>query len=254
MVDRAKRVALVGDSTLAGVRWYTNSQHALTGSTFLLDVESCRRLIGQSCRGREGRAPPNAVRAIEAIDGKVDVVVVMTGYNDWYTTFEDAFEQVVAAARAKGAHSIVWLTYREGSRYSNPTGGTSQTGGFKVQNQILREKVASSAYNDVWIADWSAYTASNAQWFTSDGVHFTIAGAYGAADYISRAVASLSREPCPTPWAVGGAVENPCSWPDGHAGEVDPLALYQGNPNDVHCYEVGADRHLECRVDPKLAH
>ncbi len=254
VADTARRVLLMGDSTLAGVRWYTNSQHALGGSSFLLDAESCRRLVGSSCRGREGRTPPNAVNAINAVSEPIDVLVVMTGYNDWHANFSTAFDQVVAAARAKGADEIVWLTYREGVTYSNPTGGGSQAAGFRIQNQILRDKVASGAYPDVTIADWSAYTAARSTWFTSDGVHFTISGAYGAADYISRAVASLHGEPCPAPRTPGGVVDSPCPWPDAIAGQIDPLALYAGNPGEVHCYQVGTDRHLECRGDPKLAH
>ena len=31
------------------------------------------------------------------------------------------------------------------------------------------------------------------------------------------------------------------------------MTLYAGNPNDVHCYEVGTDHHINCRVDPKLS-
>ncbi len=253
VADTAKRVLLMGDSTLAGVRWYTNSQHALSGSNFVLDAESCRRLVGSSCRGREGRRPANAIDAIGNHD-PFDVLVVMTGYNDWYSSFPAAFDQVVTAARAKGAHQIVWLTYRERSTYANPTGGTSQAEGFAIQNQAIRDKIASGAFPDVVLLDWNAYTANRTDWFTADGVHFTIRGAYGAADYIARAVASLHGEPCPAPWTIGGAVEVPCSSPDLHADVVDPLAIHAGNPNDIHCYEVGTDRHVECRVDPKLAH
>ncbi len=253
VADTARRVLLMGDSTLAGVRWYTKSQHALSGSTFLLDAESCRRLVGTSCRGREGRRPPNAVDAIGSHD-PFDVLVVMTGYNDWYADFPTAFDRTVAAARAKGASTIVWLTYRERSTYTNPTGGTSQAEGFAIQNQVIRDKIASGAFPDVVLLDWNAYTANRTDWFTADGVHFTIRGAYGAADYIARAVASLHGEPCPAPWTVGGVVEVPCSSPDLHADVVDPLAVHAGNPNDIHCYEVGADRHVECRVDPKLVH
>jgi hypothetical protein len=254
VADTSRRVVLMGDSTLAGVRWYTNSQHALGGSSFVLDAESCRRLVGSSCRGREGRQPPNAVNAIGAVPGAFDVLVVMTGYNDWYTSFPGAFDQVVAAARAKGATRIIWLTYRERTTYANPTGGTSQAEGYRIQNQTIRDKIASGAYDDVTLLDWNTYTAARDDWFTSDGVHFTIAGAYGAADYISRAVSSLHGEPCPAPWTPGAAIESPCAWPDTRVGVVDPITLYAGNPNDVHCYEVGTDRHVECRVDPKLAH
>jgi hypothetical protein len=148
----------------------------------------------------------------------------------------------------------VWLTYRERSTYTNPTGGTSQAEGFAIQNRIIRDKIASGAYPDVVALDWNAYTANHDDWFTSDGIHLTIRGSYGVADYISRAVASLHGEPCPAPWTVGGAIEAPCSWPDDRIGVVDPLAVYAGNPNDIHCYQVGDDRHVECKVDPKLAH
>jgi hypothetical protein len=252
--DTNRRVLLMGDSTLAGVRWYTNSQRALGGSSFVLDAESCRRLIGVSCRGREGRRPPNAIDAVTSIDGSIDVLVVMTGYNDWHTDFPIAFDRLVAAARAKGATRIVWMTYRERATYSNPSDGAAQAEGYRIQNQTIRDKIASGSYPDVTLLDWSAYTADRDDWFTSDGVHFTLAGAYGAADYISRAVASLHREPCPAPWTPGAPIESPCAWPDSRAGVVDPITLYAGNPNDVHCYEVGAERQVACRIDPKLAH
>lgn len=253
VADTDRRVYLIGDSTLAGVRWYTNSRQALRGSSFVLDAESCRRLVGASCRGREGRTPPNAVSAIDALTAPVDVVVVMTGYNDWHASFSDAFDQVVAAARNKGAQRIVWLTYREDVGYNNPSNGGAQAESFRIQNSILRENVASGAYGDVVIADWDAYTEGRTDWFTSDGVHFTIRGAYGAADYISRVVSSLHGEPCPAPWTPGGSIDTPCPSPDTRPGVVDPVALHAGNLGDVHCYQVGVDRHVECRTDPKLA-
>jgi hypothetical protein len=256
VVDRARRVLLLGDSTLAGVRWYSNSQRALGGGTFVLETESCRRLIGTSCRGREGRLPPNAIDALRAAanrsDAPFDVVVVMTGYNDWHTTFTSAFERLVAEARAAGAQQIVWLTYRERTAYLNPTGGTPQDRGYAIQNQILREMVMSGRYPDVVVADWNEYTTDRPTWTTTDGVHLTVRGSYGVADYISRHIAAANGEPCSSPRIPGGPLDTPCPNPDDAPLVVDPLELYSGNPNDVHCYEVGADRHTECRVDPRL--
>lgn len=252
--DLDRRVLLVGDSTLAGLRWYANSRQALAGSSFALDAESCRRLVGRSCHGREGRQPSNVIEALAAAQGPVEVVVVMAGYNDWYSTFPTAFDEVVAAARATGAERIVWLTYRERSTYRNPVGGVPQAESFRIQNQVLRAKVASGAFGDVTLLDWNAATEDRDEWFTSDGVHLTLAGAYGAADMIARAVSSLDREPCHAPSERGGSAPAPCPWPDRGPGVTDPIGLYAGNPNDVHCYEVGADRHVECRVDPKLSH
>ncbi len=245
------KVLLVGDSTLAGVRWYANSAHALSGGDYTLEVESCRKLLGLSCFGREGRRPPNAVEAINAASSSYDVVVIMTGYNDWYTVMPDAFEQVVTAARAKGAKRIFWLTYREGTSYKQPGTGRLTNSSYASANLTLRQKVASGRYPDVRLADWSEYTAQSPSWFTADGVHFTIGGAYGAADYISRLVANDRGAPCPAPWTVGAAIESVCSHPDAHTA-VPALTLYEGNPNEIHCYEVGDDRHVECKVDPKL--
>jgi hypothetical protein len=253
--DRDRRVLMVGDSTLAGVRWYTNSQRALGGSTFVLDAESCRRLVGTSCRGREGRVPSNAVDAIEAatVPGRpFDTVVVMTGYNDWYTNFDVALQRVVGAARAAGAREIVWLTYRERTAYLNPTGGTPQDRGYRIQNELLRAAVASGAYPDLVIGDWNGYTSERPTWVTPDGVHLTVRGSYGVADYVSRIIAHESGEPCPSPWTVNGALDTPCPHPDDRPLTADPLELYAGNPNEIHCYEVGTDRHTECRVDPRL--
>ena len=80
-----------------------------------------------------------------------------------------------------------------------------RTQGFRQQNEILRQKVASGAYPDVRLLDYNTYTAPTTGWFTKDGVHFTLAGAYGTADYISRQIAFGHREPCPAPWTPGEA-------------------------------------------------
>ena len=249
--DVDRRVLLVGDSTLAGVRWYQHSQQALQGATFVLDAESCRRLSGASCRGREARVPDNAVDAIRGRGGPFDVVVVMTGYNDWYTEFGRGFDQVVAAARSVGATEVVWLTYRERSDYRNPTGGASQLASFQAANADLRARVASGAWPDVSIADWNAYTSGpeSDAWFTSDGIHLTLAGSYGVADFISRTIAARHGEPCPGP---DGSASAPCTSPGAGTPLVDTMTLYHGDAADVHCYEVGTDRHVECRRDPKL--
>ena len=49
----AKHVSLIGDSTLAGVRW-NNTWGTIGAYNYVFDAESCRRTIGASCKGREG--------------------------------------------------------------------------------------------------------------------------------------------------------------------------------------------------------
>ncbi|MGH9134284.1 MAG: GDSL-type esterase/lipase family protein [Ilumatobacteraceae bacterium] len=223
-IEPPARTLLVGDSTLAGVRWYGTTE-ALLGYPYVLTAESCRRLATASCRGREGYTPTNAVNAIRNASGTFGAVVIMAGYDDWWTVFPSSFDQVVAAARAKGARTIVWLTYREGVGYVNPS-GVSANEAFVRNNQTLREKVASGAFPDVVLADWHSYTENTSGWLAGDGIHLTLAGSYGAADYISRVLAHLQDRACPMPWVVGGQVDDPCPDPDTHAPVADIMSLY----------------------------
>ncbi len=140
---------LVGDSTLLAVGSY-GTLHALQGFDAVYEAASCRTLGVPSC----GQNPvPNSVATINAVSGRVDAVVIMAGYDEWWTTFPDSFEAVNAAARAKGARRIIWLTYREGVGYKMP-GGISANEAFVKNNQTLRDKVASGANPDVVLADW----------------------------------------------------------------------------------------------------
>jgi len=224
-VQPPARALLVGDSTLAGVRWYGTTE-ALLGYPYVLTAESCRRLATASCRGREGYTPTNAVTAIRNASGSFGTVVIMAGYDDWWTVFSSSFDQVVAAARAKGARTILWLTFREGVGYVNPS-GVSANVAFVKNNEILREKVASGQFPDVVLADWHSYTATTSGWLAGDGIHLTLAGSYGAADYISRYLAHLENRACPMPWVEGAAVDNPCPQPDAHGPVGDILSLYR---------------------------
>lgn len=64
------RIGLIGDSSLAGVRWY-GTYGNLASYNYRFNAESCRRTIDASCRGREGFAPYNAVRILRhhGVDG-----------------------------------------------------------------------------------------------------------------------------------------------------------------------------------------
>ena len=78
----APHISLIGDSTLAGVRWYAD-YGALERFNFVFSAESCRRTIEQSCISREGYRSANVIAAMRALDGELgEVLVVMSGYND----------------------------------------------------------------------------------------------------------------------------------------------------------------------------
>lgn len=229
------RVLLIGDSTLLAVRRY-NAFDALRGFEYVFDAESCRTLGIPSC-GEEPK-PPNSVEAIAAADGTFDIVVIMAGYDEWWTSFPSSFDEVVEASRAKGASHVIWLTFREGVGYTAPDGATANEA-FVKNNVTLRQNVASGRYPDVVIADWFEYTKSpdvESEWLSKDGIHLTQNGAFAVADYISRTIAHLEGKPCPMPWttenrtsenpSADGLTDTPCPAPDQHAPVADIRSLY----------------------------
>src|SRR4051812_24639538 len=140
------RVLLIGDSTLLAIDHY-DAYRALQGFDYVFDAKSCRTLGIPSCGKRP--LPPNAVEAINKSDGSFDDVVIMAGYDEWWTSFSRSFDKVVAAARAKGAHTIIWLTYSEGVPFKLLTGEGADAAFIKT-NETLRDKIASGTFPDVF--------------------------------------------------------------------------------------------------------
>jgi hypothetical protein len=219
---RQLRVLLIGDSTLLAVRRY-GAFRALGGFQYVFDAESCRTLGIPSCG--DAPIPPNSVEAIIAAEGQFDIVVIMAGYDEWWTSFPQSFDEVVSASRSKGASRIIWLNYREGVGYTAPDGATANEA-FVTNNRTLRAKVASGENRDVELADWFGYTEVERGWLAEDGIHLTETGALAVADYISRTVAHLEGLPCPAPWEPGGPIDDPCPAPDDHDPVGDVHELY----------------------------
>ena len=215
------RVLIVGDSTLAAVRFIPGAPAAMRGFDPVLDAEPCRRLVYPSCLSNTtDRVPNTAYEAITTTPGWVDAVVIMTGYNDWFDDFGYLFDTIVRAARAKGARQIVWLTYSEGGQ--SPTANRA----YQLNNSDLRRVAAQPAYSDVQVADWNAYNHRGDNWVWPDGIHLTNRGAFGLADYFSRWLAHLEGRPCAAPWTGGGPLDDPCPNPDGTGIAADIRSVY----------------------------
>ena len=220
-VRRNARVLMVGDSTLAGLAVYTASQQAFLGLDPLLDPASCRRLLRPSCLSdTTGLIPNTAVEAIRDTPGTVDVVVIKTGYNDWFSDFPKEFDAVVQMSRAKGAHTIIWMTYNE----AIPRDRARRA--YQENNIDLRWLVPLPQYSDVILADWQAYSDARQDWFF-DGTHTTPSGSYAIADYISRWIAAVEHRPCPKPQFVGAPIGPRCPTPDATGPVPDPVGLYR---------------------------
>jgi hypothetical protein len=221
VVPAVPRVLLIGDSTLLAVQQY-DALGALLGMDPVYEAASCRALAQPSC---SDDPPPNSVDVLTSAEGTFDVVVVMAGYDEWYTTFADSFARVVEASRAKGAKRIVWLTYPEGVDYRLPD-ERSANESLVNMNQIMRDQVATGSFPDVVIADWFHYSSVAQGWYSEDDIHLSQTGAFAVADYIARKIAFVAGAACAMPREPGQPPETPCPDPDATGPVRDVVALY----------------------------
>lgn len=239
------RVLLVGGSTAAAFNWNPTTRRALTGAEFTLDAESCRRLYNPSCAALRSSPPTTAYEVIQAKGDGHHTMILFGGYNDSGVNFRDGFEKVVEAARAKGIVRIMWLDYHDDSDKGIPEDPLTATN-YRGNNAILDELMATGDYPDVQIAHWSTFSRGQRHWFT-DTVHFTAAGSWAAADYLSRKLAFLDNRACPMPREPGEQPQNPCPDPDLGPPDVDYPAVYGFDPGNLWCYPATGPDHIECR-------
>lgn len=208
-----RTVTIISDSAMAGLRW-NHAYAGLRGFHAVPLLESCRRLVYPSCRGREGYRPRTALAEIHLLPTPTtdDILVLAVGYNDWDSRFASDFDHVIDAARAKGFVNIVWVSYREGNTYRLPGDVPVRIASYRAMNSIVDTKLASGSYPDVRVWDLNAYTAHVPEWFTTDGVHQRAVGSWRVADWLSQHVAALDGKPCPG--ASSERVAVPCVNPD----------------------------------------
>ncbi len=202
----AAEVSLVGDSTLAGVRWY-GDYGSLDRFNFVLSAESCRRTIEQSCISREGYRSSNVLATMRSLDGQLgDVVVIMSGYNDPVDTIDEAIAEVTAEARGQGAEHVVWLTLRTSSDvdYSDPQEQSSINTFREYNEQLIAAAEASEGF--LQIADWATYSLGSSSWFEYDGVHLSRSGVDALTTFLTgtleQVLSGNDVSPAAAPWTV----------------------------------------------------
>lgn len=222
-----RRVFIIADSTMAGMRW-NRTLAGLQGFEAITDLESCRRLVAPSCRGREGYTPPSLVAELRRLTGITpeDILVIGAGYDDWYGRFSSDFDVVVATARAVGFRHIAWPNFVVSNNYLQPG---SLSPNYAAMNAVLMAKVASGNYPEVRVWDLDGYLRGTRGWLYGDGIHQRPLGSWGVADWISRHVRAFDDRPCVQPWRPGEAIADPCPNPD-------PLAAVIGHPDIVGLY------------------
>jgi len=200
---------------MAGVRW-NGALAGLRGFDPDARLESCRRLVDQSCNGREGRRPHTALVEIGLLPSALpdDVLIIAVGYNDYDTRFAAHSRQVLDAAVAKGFGTVAWVTYREDVTYRLPRDTGRAIANYRNMNAELRALVASDDYPALTLWDLDDYTREASDVFATDGVHQRPYGSWLVADWLSRKMASLDGRPCPVVWAPDFPREEVCPDPN----------------------------------------
>lgn len=242
-VPRVKpRVLLVGDSTMAAVRWFQAGRKALSGASFIIDVESCRSIGGYSCFGREYRAPSTAYEVVQSVKGKLDVVVLMAGTHHNPATVESdlrSFRRIVAKKGAK----LVVLNLRDLNR------STASIDGFTLierVNGMIETMFETPRYENTYIANWKAFSRGHDDWFRSDGIHLTVRGTLALGWFISNFVAHVAEVPC------ASSEREICPKPRWKDSHVNWLRRYRVEYTEIHCYEDGGMRRKVCERDRRL--
>ena len=182
------RAVLISDSAISGIRWYGRQEH-LTGTRWETYLESCRRLVVPSCRGREGYAPRTVVGELHDIRARLgpadarDLLVIAVGYNDSESRFRSDVADVLTAAHQVGFRRVVWLTYRVDNSYLAP--GSGQVTDYGAMNAVLRHELDSGRWASLGLWDYNAAFAGHDEWFSSDGIHVTPDGATMVAKWLS---------------------------------------------------------------------
>ena len=227
---------------MAAIRWFKDGRKALSGSTFIVDVESCRSIGGYSCYGREYRAPSTAYEVVESVKGRLDVVVLMAGTHHNPATVESDLRSLRRIVAKRGAKLVV-LTLRDLNR---PTATIDGVTLLERVNGMIETMFETPRYKDTFIADWKAFSRSHDDWFRPDGIHLTIRGTLALGWFISNVVAHVAEVPCTS---YETEVCPKPKWKDSH---VNWLRRYRVQYTETHCYEDGGMRRKVCARDRRL--
>jgi hypothetical protein len=175
-------VTLIGDSVADAIA-ETSTAVAQAGREVSLELQvaPCRRVAGVSCP-YNGSRPPNVIDLAHQLGPELGPnVVVAVGYNDPEDSYGQDIEDAVTALESEGVKHIFWLTLRA-ARHP-----------YLTMNDGIQS--LASRHDDVTVIDWNVYSRSHPDWFQSDGVHLTGAGAQAMATLIHKSLTKAGIAP-----------------------------------------------------------
>ncbi|NCY09862.1 MAG: hypothetical protein EBX38_05660 [Actinobacteria bacterium] len=141
-------------------------------------TQGCQRLVNEGCMDF---AKLSALQQLRRHAGKfTDVVVVGTGYNDRIgPDFKEAVVAITDEARIQGV-DVLWVTYRV-------------AGNVRGKSRVLNEQLArfDKKIDNLYVADWDAFSRDTDGWFREDNVHLITRGAIGLAQLLNKSLAPI---------------------------------------------------------------
>ena len=224
----APRVTLIGDSTMAAMRWSLyddddpdtiadNDVREIIGNSYdlLFSAESCRRLVATSCRGREGYVPVSTLPLMRGeLRGQMGTaLVIMVGYDD--LAIDSEIDAILAEATAQGVQHVFWLTYHTSTEYRLPD-GSSAADLYERHNASLR--AAAARHPTLQLLHWNGYATAHPEWFADDRIHLNSVGAVALARFIKDALDAIDLgDPCSAAHARTGVASTPIGAPSAPA-------------------------------------
>lgn len=234
------QVLLMGDSTLAALRWFEDGQASLSGFKYILDAEPCRRIVFWGCMGREERMPESAVDALEKYTEQFDVIVLMAGYHSRDFELREELATFARAAQIRDSKLVI-LTFKE-SLFFPARGSQGDRSMYADYNIMLKQTIAKNPeFADVIIADWNYFAGTQESWFRSDGIHTTLEGTLGLGWYISHVVAAATDNPCPFTETY------PCAVPEVAPTDIRWFREFKVKDTKRRCFEFGETRERRCQ-------
>jgi len=176
LAESPTRVTVIGDSVASALSYAEASTEVLgEGVDLDLQLAPCRRLVGSSCP-YGGSRPPTLVELLPTLQLGSTVVVVV-GYNDYESTFDDAVETSLQALRKAGVEHVLWLTLR------------AERQSYLSMNDVIR--AAAPRHPEMTVVDWNLYSRSHPDWFQDDGLHLNGDGALALATLVHRSLDEL---------------------------------------------------------------
>jgi hypothetical protein len=172
-----QHVTIFGDSVASALSWDPTAREVIEhGNRVTYELHPCGRLWTAGCLANG--QPPSTLASVKALGHRIGpTVVILVGYNDNPHVYAAGIDKVLHAMHNRGVKQVLWLTLRPVYDGRNSTQ-------YRLTNSVIRG--ASHRFSWMTVVPWGAYSRPHNNWFGSDGVHFTSAGAVQFAIYVHR--------------------------------------------------------------------